>query len=615
LEEKARAVNLPGMVRETPGSGKDYLLRLLAFFAFALPTTFLALVAEKTIHEVVGHGVTAWAVGGEFSGFKVCLFGKSYAYAFAAPHGTVSDRVLISAGGIVSGLLFGLLCLLPALKGREHPFLRLGCAILSAVSLIEATSYAFWGAYRPEGEADVATILGLLDREWLRWILLFTSGAAFVGFTALLSALFFRHLESWLGGGLSLAGWRRVATVATLGGIGAAGWWINDWGDEEAFHFMRFFGSVVQLGSALVLYRWSLPVPANALALRAALVPSAVSWGLALTVVITIAALTVPAWAPPPEPPPLPVPNGHDDLVRAGELCQWDFGFDEETAAIDELRGVIERNQEAIAVARAGLSRECRVPIECSGRGQELLFEGLSGFRALGHALVAAGRLAEREGDLKGAAECAKDVVRLGVESGRGGMVVNWLVTGALQEVGIGQVHRIGQKLGQSEARDLLASLVSLQTRRQSLEEAKAIEKRYYPVIAQWTRREELVCGCVSFDWEYSGSEFEFRGEDREKRCLALWRLLLTELAIRSFEARTGRTPDSLAALVPADLDSVPQDPFADGAALVYRPAAGGYALYSVGQNRKDDGGREPRSTEAKPADGDLSLDGLLRRD
>jgi hypothetical protein len=138
-----------------------------------------------------------------------------------------------------------------------------------------------------------------------------------------------------------------------------------------------------------------------------------------------------------------------------------------------------------------------------------------------------------------------------------------------------------------------------------------AIEKLYFPAIAQWSRREELKCGCVSFQWGDPG-KFELNENGREQRCLALWRLLMTELAIRFFEARTGRPPESLAALVPADLESVPRDPFADGGPLSYRQAAGGYVLYSLGPNRKDDGGREPRS---EGLDGDLTLDGLLRRE
>ena len=51
-----------------------------------------------------------------------------------------------------------------------------------------------------------------------------------------------------------------------------------------------------------------------------------------------------------------------------------------------------------------------------------------------------------------------------------------------------------------------------------------------------------------------------------------------------------GALPTSLDTLVPGLLFAVPQDPFS-GLPLAYRPAADGYAIYSVDVNRRDDGG------------------------
>ena len=52
----------------------------------------------------------------------------------------------------------------------------------------------------------------------------------------------------------------------------------------------------------------------------------------------------------------------------------------------------------------------------------------------------------------------------------------------------------------------------------------------------------------------------------------------------------TGALPASIAALDPARVAAIPGDPFS-GAPLHYRRDAGGYTVYSVGANRKDDGG------------------------
>jgi hypothetical protein len=70
-------------------------------------------------------------------------------------------------------------------------------------------------------------------------------------------------------------------------------------------------------------------------------------------------------------------------------------------------------------------------------------------------------------------------------------------------------------------------------------------------------------------------------------------RLELTKLAFALAEYRGGHGfyPAKLADLVPNYVAAVPQDIFSGGA-LHYKPQGGGYLLYSVGPNGKDDGGR-----------------------
>jgi len=62
--------------------------------------------------------------------------------------------------------------------------------------------------------------------------------------------------------------------------------------------------------------------------------------------------------------------------------------------------------------------------------------------------------------------------------------------------------------------------------------------------------------------------------------------------ALRRYRCRTGQFPNRLAALVPADIPSIPKDRFS-GEPLIYRRTAKGYLLYSVGPNKADDGGIE----------------------
>lgn len=68
-------------------------------------------------------------------------------------------------------------------------------------------------------------------------------------------------------------------------------------------------------------------------------------------------------------------------------------------------------------------------------------------------------------------------------------------------------------------------------------------------------------------------------------------RVVVTAIALKRFQLRHGKLPETLNELAPEFFRSVPIDPF-DGKLLRYRPNADGtYLLYSVGEDGVDDGG------------------------
>jgi hypothetical protein len=74
-----------------------------------------------------------------------------------------------------------------------------------------------------------------------------------------------------------------------------------------------------------------------------------------------------------------------------------------------------------------------------------------------------------------------------------------------------------------------------------------------------------------------------------QDRALARLQLLGVAAALAEYRAERGNYPTSLAELVPQILAAVPND--LNGKHLMYKPANGGYLLYSVGNNATDDGG------------------------
>ena len=68
-------------------------------------------------------------------------------------------------------------------------------------------------------------------------------------------------------------------------------------------------------------------------------------------------------------------------------------------------------------------------------------------------------------------------------------------------------------------------------------------------------------------------------------------RQLVLAAALHVYRSEKGKYPDRLPQLSPGILKELPTDLFTNGN-LIYRPRPTGYLLYSVGPNRKDDGGK-----------------------
>jgi hypothetical protein len=79
-------------------------------------------------------------------------------------------------------------------------------------------------------------------------------------------------------------------------------------------------------------------------------------------------------------------------------------------------------------------------------------------------------------------------------------------------------------------------------------------------------------------------------------------------VAAERFRRDRGDLPGALSDLVPKYLTEIPVDPFS-GHALVFRPAANAYTIYSLGPNQKDDGGdvsMDPPGPVRRGPDGEI---------
>jgi hypothetical protein len=89
---------------------------------------------------------------------------------------------------------------------------------------------------------------------------------------------------------------------------------------------------------------------------------------------------------------------------------------------------------------------------------------------------------------------------------------------------------------------------------------------------------------------------------DAFDRDAAQLRVAATAIAAERYRLANGMLPDTLDALVPTYLESVPVDPF-DGKPLRYIRHEVGYTVYSIGIDLKNDQGAEPPKGNAKVGD------------
>jgi hypothetical protein len=82
-------------------------------------------------------------------------------------------------------------------------------------------------------------------------------------------------------------------------------------------------------------------------------------------------------------------------------------------------------------------------------------------------------------------------------------------------------------------------------------------------------------------------------------------RIAITACALERHRLANGEYPDTLAALVPKFLPAVPVDAIDDQPLRYRREAKDRFALWSVGENARDDGAAFPKGGEAVPYEGD----------
>ena len=225
------------------------LRRVGPLLAFALPWAYAVYLGAVLVHEVLGHGVTAWIVGGRFTGMSITLDGGGWAMANGGDH-----QWIVTAAGSVVGVTTGIVFLWLSTRQRARYPLRLALLLFGAMLVINDTSYPFWGSFFAGRPSDYGRLVHMADSDIVRYGLAVFWGEGFLAATILGNRMLFHAIEDYLGP----LGRRDAAFIVALFVVlGGGAWFIYDWGPlvEGAGKIPNVVGALLQAVVAVWLYR------------------------------------------------------------------------------------------------------------------------------------------------------------------------------------------------------------------------------------------------------------------------------------------------------------------------------------------------------------------------
>jgi hypothetical protein len=262
----------------------------------------------------------------------------------------------------------------------------------------------------------------------------------------------------------------------------------------------------------------------------------------------------------PTPPPPLPVPNGYDDLVRAAGLVTGivpNGGKIAETD-IDQLRGWVRLNNEALVVTREGLEKPSRVAVVYD-KNLQLEMKHMSGCRNLGRLLAAEAEVAVRENRPSDAARSYLDGFHLAQATGRGGLLIDFQVGLAIERQAIDGLGRVRDNLPAEDARQAILALLAADATRPTLaeifnddrywfERTNPLSIRIAMAVNEKAMQDLLAPARESTKKAIQDIQKRLRGE-------------VVNLAKRVYRLEKGAEPMSVDDLVPVYLVEIPKNP------------------------------------------------------
>ncbi len=285
--------------------------------------------------------------------------------------------------------------------------------------------------------------------------------------------------------------------------------------------------------------------------------------GILLVVIATVVALLI--WGPSGRTTeqPLPAPNGYVTLIELGRALPRESN-DLDHGDEDVLRSVIKTNAATLSKLRTALRTPCRVPLQYSEKYAETHVADLAEFKKLARALQAESQVATIDSQPAVATASALDIIRLGHECSRGGVLIDMLVGVACRSLGYRELEKQIGQLNSQECQATLQELTDIEARSESADQVIHREKAWGRRTFGWRGRFGAIFMRKSLEKNYRSGANKLNTQQRVER------LLWMDVAARAYELEQGKRPETVADLIPKYLAAAPSDP-ETGVALAFK--------------------------------------------
>ena len=219
-----------------------------------------------------------------------------------------------------------------------------------------------------------------------------------------------------------------------------------------------------------------------------------------------------------------------------------------------QLEAIVRSNSLGLQLVRSNLTLKCQVPLFYSSTNFSANLP-LSALKSIAFALAAEGRLAQMQHRQTDAAKSHLDIIRLGVASSHGGIMIHALVGIAIENIGTSELQKVANTLDQKTCKEAAKELQDIETQRDTWKQV--LQQEHYWSSKTFSSFPNFVLRLISFN---STRKNEAKAEQKYEIAMKNTRRLMINLAARAYTLDKGRPPNSMADLIPAYLKSIPTD-------------------------------------------------------